>query len=75
MSDICLYWNIYIINAEYGEINEDNPDIIFLKNVKAKISIVNSEDVFIESDFANRKKNFTEKFPLEYVKDFINRIN
>ena len=42
--------NIYVINAEYGEINEDNPDIIFLKNVKAKISIFNSEDFFIESD-------------------------
>ena len=69
--------NIYIINAEYGEINEDNPDIIFLKNVKAKISIVNSEDVFIESDFAkynskNYNTNFYENTKIEYAEHKIN---
>ena len=69
--------NIYIINAEYGEINEDNPDIIFLKNVKAKISIFNSEDVFIESDFAkynskNYDTNFYENTKVEYTEHKIN---
>ena len=69
--------NIYIINAEYGEINEDNPDIIFLKNVKAKISIFNSEDVFIESDFAkynskNYDTNFYENTKVEYAEHKIN---
>ena len=69
--------NIYIINAEYGEINEDNPDIIFLKNVKAKISIFNSEDVFIKSDFAkynskNYNTNFYENTKVEYAEHKIN---
>ena len=69
--------NIYIINAEYGEINEDNPDIIFLKNVKAKISVVNSEAVFIESDFAkynskNYDTNFYENTKVEYAEHKIN---
>ena len=69
--------NIYVINAEYGEINEDNPDIIFLKNVKAKISIFNSEDVFIESDFAkynskNYNTNFYENTKVEYAEHKIN---
>ena len=43
--------SIYNINAESGEINDNNPDIIFLTNVKAKISTLNSEDIFIESNF------------------------
>ena len=69
--------NIYVINAEYGEINEDNPDIIFLKNVKAKISIFNSEDVFIKSDFAkynskNYDTNFYENTKVEYAEHKIN---
>ena len=69
--------NIYVINAEYGEINEDNPDIIFLENVKAKISIFNSEDFFIESDFAkynskNYDTNFYENTKVEYAEHKIN---
>ena len=69
--------NIYVINAEYGEINEDNPDIIFLENVKAKISIFNSEDIFIESDFAkynskNYNTNFYENTKVEYTEHKIN---
>ena len=69
--------NIYVINAEYGEINEDNPDIIFLENVKAKISIFNSEDFFIESDFAkynskNYNTNFYENTKVEYTEHKIN---
>jgi len=69
--------NIYVVNAEYGEINEDNPDIIFLKNVKAKISIFNSEDIFIESDFAkynskNYNTNFYENTKVEYTGHKIN---
>ena len=69
--------NIYVINAKYGEINENNPDIIFLENVKAKISIFNSEDFFIESDFAkynskNYDTNFYENTKVEYTEHKIN---
>ena len=64
--------SIYNISAESGNINDDNPDIIFLKNVKAKISTLNSQDIFIQSDFAkynskNFDTNFYENIKVEYA--------
>ena len=64
--------SIYSINAESGKINDDNPDIIFLTNVKAKISTLNSEDIFIQSDFAkynskNYDTNFYENIKVDYA--------
>ena len=64
--------SIYSINAESGKINDDNPDIIFLTNVKAKISTLNSEDIFIKSDFAkynskNYDTNFYENIKVDYA--------
>ena len=64
--------SIYNISAESGNINDDNPDIIFLKNVKAKISTLNSQDIFIQSDSAkyNSKTfdtNFYENIKVEYA--------
>ena len=55
--------NIYLINAKIGEIAADDPDMIFLKNVEAKISIVNSDDIYIVSNFANyNSKNYDTNF-------------
>ena len=55
--------NIYLINAKIGEIAADDPDIIFLKNVEAKISIINSDDIYITSNFANyNSKNYDTNF-------------
>ena len=64
--------SIYSIKAETGKINEDNPDIIFLTNVKAKISTLGNEDIFIQSDFAkynskNYDTNFYENIKVDYV--------
>ena len=64
--------SIYSINAESGKINDDNPDIIFLTNVKAKVSTLNSEDIFIQSDFAkynskNYDTNFYENIKVDYA--------
>ena len=64
--------NTYKINAKTGEINNDNPDIILLKNVIARISIVNSDDIFIYADFAkynnkNYNTNFYENIKVEYI--------
>ena len=64
--------SIYKINAESGEINDNNPDIIFLTNVKAKISTLNSEDILIESNFAkynskNYDTNFYENIKVKYA--------
>ena len=64
--------SIYNIIAESGEINDNNPDIIFLTNVKAKISTLNSEDILIESNFAkynskNYDTNFYENIKVKYA--------
>jgi len=69
--------NTYTINAITGKINSDNPDIILLKNVEAKISIVGSEDVIIYSDFAeynskNYDTNFYKNIKVEYTEHKIN---
>ena len=50
--------NAYNISAEIGKINNKNEDMILLENVTAKITIVDSEDVIIYSNFAeyNSKK-------------------
>ena len=69
--------NTYSIFAEYGEIKDQDPNIIYLKNVKAKISILNSGDINIKSDFAkyNNKSfdtNFYENIKVDYAEHKIN---
>tara|TARA_B100000427_G_scaffold295100_1_gene274039 strand:- start:214 stop:798 length:585 start_codon:yes stop_codon:yes gene_type:complete len=64
--------NTYLINAKIGEIDSENSNIIFLKNVKAKISIIDSEDIYITSDFANYNSknydtNFFENIKIKYA--------
>ena len=63
--------SIYSINAESGKINDDNPDIIFLTNVKAKISTLNSEDIFIQSDVAS---HLTEKANFLFYKKIFENL-
>ena len=44
--------NEYKIEAKKGNIDKDNPDIIYLKKVKAVILLQNSDRISIESNFA-----------------------
>ena len=44
--------NEYKIEAEKGNIDKNNPDIIFLENVKAIILLQNSENILIVSNYA-----------------------
>tara|TARA_Y100001958_G_C20861762_1_gene299694 strand:- start:17 stop:490 length:474 start_codon:yes stop_codon:yes gene_type:complete len=44
--------NEYEILAKRGNIDKDNPDIIYLENVVAVISMKNSEFISIKSNFA-----------------------
>ena len=44
--------NEYKIEAKKGNIDKNNPDIIFLENVKAIILLQNSETILIESNYA-----------------------
>ena len=50
--------NEYIIESKYSELNQNNDDIINMKEVTAKIIMINSKPIFIYSDFAkyNNKK-------------------
>ena len=64
--------NVYSIFAEYGEIKDQDSNIIYLNNVKAKISILNSDDINIESDHAkynskNYDTNFYDNIKVDYV--------
>ena len=43
--------NEYIITAAEGEIDLNYSDVIFLKNVKSQIKLVNSDNISITSDF------------------------
>ena len=55
--------NEYKIEAKKGDIDKDNPDIIYLENVKAIILLQNSENIFIESNYAKyNTKSFDTLF-------------
>ena len=55
--------NKYKIEAKKGNIDQVNPDIIFLESVKAIISLQSSEYISIESKFAKyNTKNFDTLF-------------
>ncbi len=55
--------NEYKIEAKKGNIDKDNPDIIYLENVKAIILLQNSEKISIKSRYAKyNTKNFDTLF-------------
>ena len=55
--------NKYKIEAKKGNIDQVNPDLIFLESVKAIISLQSSEFILIESKFAKyNTKNFDTLF-------------
>ena len=55
--------NEYKIEAKKGNIDKDNPDIIYLENVSAIISLKNSDYISIKSKFAKyNTKNFDTLF-------------
>ena len=58
--------NEYKIEAKKGNIDKDNPDIIYLENVIAIILLKNSEYISIKSNFAKyNSKNFNIKLFLK----------
>ena len=55
--------NEYIIDAKTGEIDINNPDVIYLTDVRAFINLKNSEKIHIKSDFGKyNTKNFDTIF-------------
>ena len=55
--------NKYKVEAKKGNIDKDNPDIIYLENVESVILLKNSDKIFIKSKFAKyNTKNFDTLF-------------
>ena len=69
--------NKYEIRSEYGEMGLDNPDIILMTNVIAKIDIYNSDPIIITSTFAKYNvKNYDTNFEKNvFVKHVDNKLN
>ena len=64
--------NEYIINASKGEIDINNPDIIYLTDVKAFINLENSNTVNISSDFGKyNTKNFNTIFSKNVIVKYL----
>ena len=66
--------NEYVINAEIGEIDIKNPDIIYLTSVKALINLKNSETIIIKSDYGKyNTKNFDTIFSQNVNIDYLDK--
>ena len=64
--------NEYVIESKYSELNLDNLNVISMKNVSAKIIMVNSEPIYITSNFAkynneNYETTFTDNVLIVYL--------
>ena len=68
--------NEYIINAAEGEIDINNSDVIFLKNVKSQINLKNSDQINITSNFGKyNASNYDTIFSKNVVITYLdNRI-
>ena len=66
--------NEYIIKAQEGEIDINNSDIIFLKNVKAIINLNNSRKILISADFGKYNiNNFDTIFSKNVLIDYLDK--
>ena len=64
--------NLYTLKAQSGEIDFENKDIIFLKNIEAIIKLKNSGEIFISSNFGkynteNSNTIFSKKVLILYL--------
>ena len=64
--------NKYFIYSEYGEVDVNNPDIILMKNVFAKVEIFKKDTVYINSfsakyNLINHETNFNKDVELKYL--------
>ena len=55
--------NEYILNAEFGEVSENDENLFILKNVSGKLILKNHSDIYIYADYAKyNSKNFDTNF-------------
>ena len=63
--------NEFMIKSKIGKISIDNPNIVYMTNVNAIISLINSDPIIIKSNYAkynktNYETNFKEDVLLTY---------
>ena len=71
-----LKGNIYRIIAKKGEIDKNDPNILFLTKVNAFIELVNSDSIEIKSDFSkynilNNDTIFTKNVSVNYLNNLL----
>ena len=65
--------NEYIITATEGEIDYSNTNTIYLINIKAKIKLIDSEDISITSDYGKYDSgNFDTIFSKNVIINYLN---
>jgi len=65
--------NEYIITATEGEIDYSNTNIIYLTNIKAKIKLIDSEDISVTSDYGKYDSgNFDTIFSKNVIINYLN---
>ncbi|MDA7573575.1 hypothetical protein N8745_04860 [Candidatus Pelagibacter sp.] len=72
--------NSYLITSELGELNDDQPELILMKSVKAQISLIDSTPITISSDNAvynniNYNTNFYGNVLITYTDHMIESNN
>ena len=64
--------NEYIIKASQGEIDYNNPTVIYLTKVNGYVKLVNSNDIIISSDFGKyNTENFDTIFSKNVIIDYL----
>ena len=68
--------NEYKIEAKKGNIDKNNPDVIYLEKVKAVIFLKNSENILIESNYAKYNAKsfdtlFNDSVSVDYGEHFL----
>ena len=64
--------NEYIIKASQGEIDYNNPNIIYLTNVNGYVKMTNSDDITITSEFGKYNiENFDTIFSKNVIIDYL----
>ena len=58
--------DVYQVLADFGEINLDNPNLMFLTNVNARLILANKTNIILTSEFANFN---TKTFETTFIKN------
>ena len=70
-----LKGNKFIIRAKKGEINNEATNIVFLTDVNARIELINSNNIYIKSDYAKYNiDNYDTIFSKNVIATYLDNI-